>query len=56
MHLFYLRAPDSEVNITGSTGVLSIDSCVFTDSVDVSDEQLTETFRWFDDKLSQISV
>ena len=38
MYLHYQTLPESTANITGSTSVLSIDSCVFGDGVDVSDE------------------
>ena len=34
----YGTLPESAANLTGSTTVLSIDSCVFSDGVDVSDE------------------
>ena len=38
MRLHYTNLLDSAVNITGSTSVLSIDSCVLSYGVDISDE------------------
>jgi len=40
MLLLYGTLPEPAVNITGSTSILSIDSCVFSDGVDVSGETL----------------
>ena len=37
MYIFYHGIPESEINVTGNT-VLSIDACVFSDGVAVSDE------------------
>jgi len=38
VHLHYTELPELEFNIPGSTSVLSIDSCLFSDGVGVSDE------------------
>ena len=41
MLISYETLPETAVNITGSTSELSIDSCVFSDGVDVSGEALS---------------
>jgi len=40
MLLFYVQVPGFAANITASTSVLSIDSCVFSDGVDVSNTDI----------------